>query len=586
MSESPSSDSFFLRCARSRAAMGWLVVALALTAYGNTIFSDFAFDDLKTIRNNPLLKSPRFWRDFASRDYFWMSGESTWRPLVTLSNRLDYALYGAWAGGYHLSNLLLHALNAWLAYWIVQAWNPLPAWGAVAGAIVAAHPAGTEAVNGVSFREDLLAATFMLLSWLALRRGAGGDTRPAWMAAASALFLFACLSKESGLALVPLAAAGARAGLLAAPAGRRMTLRQTLVALNWLMPAALVYIWIWGWGFANPSGAPQSYLGGSRLAAIYNIPRVYAHHLPRLLGGIGLSADYGFEAGPPPASLEAEIGMIVFIVALCVIAGLFEKAPRIGFGLLWIVIALAPVSNIAPLHNPVADRFLYLPLIGLGMAAAGAAEAAWRRAGEWREPAKIAVRRGLLWAGGLCAVWCLLATSNRNLAWSSDERLWTETAKRNGDSWRVLYRLGDIYRAKAQEAASWQERESALNYAAVRLRKAKELAPYHPDVRVALGNVYLMQGRLDDAIAEYRSSLARYPRNPTAAINLSQAYFHKGQFDYAAWHLARAEALGFPVEESFKSKILEARRKAHSERLAVPLDRLIEPPAGAEPIKD
>jgi len=562
----PPGSGLFARLAESRLGLGAAVALLAVLAYGNTILHQFAFDDLATIQRNALLRSDHFWRAFFSADYFWMSGEATFRPLVTLSYWLEHRAFGYWAGGYHATNVALHALNVVLLFRVAAPWFSSPAWGAVAAGILAIHTAGAEAVNGISFREDLLVATLILMAWLALRRAVGSQRiRPGSLSASVAFYLLACLAKESGLVFAALAAMGMRAGLFSAVRGQPLPLRRSLVALNWLMAAALLFLWIWGWWMSNPTGRPHLYFGGSRLIAAYNVPAVYAHHFRRLLWPAGFQADYLFNADPSITGLRVQSGMALFILALCAVAYLFERAPRVGFGLVWMVVTLLPVSNLVPLFNPVADRYLYLPLIGFAISLTAAAEALWRRVPAWNATAALVVRRGMALAGVVAAAVLVFATTQRNLVWGSDERLWSETILHAPESWRALYRLGDYYRAQAEPRTSLEEQETRrqlLGRAEQFLRKAKSLAPHHPDIRNALGNVFLMEGRIEEAIQEYRASLYLYPRNPTACINLCQAYAHRDppNYDLAAYYLRQAGRLGLEVDPEYRSRILALRR--------------------------
>ncbi|MCX7015703.1 MAG: tetratricopeptide repeat protein, partial [Candidatus Sumerlaeota bacterium] len=585
MTGSPASDSSLREAAASSAAtpfrlaslllgsrglMAALPVCLAVLAYGNTVFHGFSYDDIYTVERNPLLRADDYWRRFFSPDYFWMSGEETFRPLVTLSYGLEHKAFGLWAGGYHLTNVALHALNAWLLFLVVAPWFSQPVWGALAASLFAVHTAGTEAVDGVSFREDVLVAAFLLTAWLALRRALRPGTRVSLvpLAAASVLYFLGCLSKESGLVFVALAALGMRAGLLAKGAEKRTPLLPGLLALNALMPAALLFLWVWGAWMGNPGKQPHAYLGGSRLAAAFNLPAVYAHHLKLLLWPAGLQADYIFPGASDILSVAMQAQMALFIVALCAVVYLFERAPRIGFGLAWIVVTLAPVSNLVPLINPLADRYLYLPLAGFAMSAAAAAEALWRRSAGWSQRSTRFVRRAVIVAAAAGLAALLYATTQRNLVWSSDERLWSETVQREPNSYRAWLRLGDALRAQAQPLTApdaLKRRYALLGAAEQYLRKARSLAPHHPDVRNALGNVYLMEGELDEAIEEYRTSLYLLPRNPTASINLAQAYTLRDppNYDLAAFYMTQAARLGYPVDPRFRAMILDRRRASH-----------------------
>ena len=81
----PLQQTLWTTIAGNARLLGLFSALLALLVYGNTVLHGFAFDDSRTIENNPLLASETFWSDLFNADYFLKSGESTFRPLVTIS---------------------------------------------------------------------------------------------------------------------------------------------------------------------------------------------------------------------------------------------------------------------------------------------------------------------------------------------------------------------------------------------------------------------------------------------------------------------------------------------------------------------
>ena len=129
-----------------------------------------------------------------------------WRPLRNLTYSQDYSLWKLNALGFHLTNLLLHALNAILLFVLVRKLAERTTPAAAAGLLYAVHPVLTEAVAWIKGRDDLLAVTFFLAALIAFVRPNTGRSTPAraWF---FLLFLpLALLSKESALCLVPTAA--------------------------------------------------------------------------------------------------------------------------------------------------------------------------------------------------------------------------------------------------------------------------------------------------------------------------------------------------------------------------------------------
>ena len=140
-----------------------LLLAVVLGLYWNTLGHEFVHDDLTLIQQNRTVTELRWGDIFSHRVY---------RPVRTLTYALNYWAGGLDPTGYHLFNLLLHALNSMLVYWLFRAVTGRRTL-AVAGALLfAAHPVQTAAVAYVSGRKDLLAAFFILagcLSFLSYR---------------------------------------------------------------------------------------------------------------------------------------------------------------------------------------------------------------------------------------------------------------------------------------------------------------------------------------------------------------------------------------------------------------------------------
>ena len=86
----------------------------------------------------------------------------TYRPVVTFSYFIDYSLWHLNPAGFHLTNILLHAVNVVLVYLLVSAVSRSRTTAFLTSILFALHPILTEAVNGISYREDLLATTFFL----------------------------------------------------------------------------------------------------------------------------------------------------------------------------------------------------------------------------------------------------------------------------------------------------------------------------------------------------------------------------------------------------------------------------------------
>ena len=186
------------------------VTLAAIILYLPTVRFEYVLDDLHLIVNNTFLREP--WSPLtAFAHHFWhgtIFQEAYYRPIVTSSFALNGLVFGWGPAGFHLVNVLLHALNAALVLALARRLGS-PGWAAACAALLfALHPAAAWPVGSVVARVDLLPALFLLLAWLAwIARG----TSP-WRQAAAvgSCFLLALLSKESALAFLVVPILGLR----------------------------------------------------------------------------------------------------------------------------------------------------------------------------------------------------------------------------------------------------------------------------------------------------------------------------------------------------------------------------------------
>src|SRR3990167_6842711 len=141
-----------------------LVSLISFLVYLNTLHHQFVFDDFRVITNNPYIKDWKYFPALFNHDYFKISGELSYRPLVTLSYFIDYAIWHLNPFGFHLTNLIIHTLNTFIVYLLLFKITRRFNLTVLSCLFFSIHPILTETVNSVGFREDLLCATFFLLT--------------------------------------------------------------------------------------------------------------------------------------------------------------------------------------------------------------------------------------------------------------------------------------------------------------------------------------------------------------------------------------------------------------------------------------
>jgi hypothetical protein len=339
--------------------------------YAPALGGGYLFDDRSIIVGSPLVEELKPLSDYFSRPFFTSSSGALpgyYRPLVVLSFAADYALHQGAASGLHFTNIALHLINAALFSWWLRARGSGPLSAIALAALWALHPRLTEAAAWISGRTDLMSTTFVLLALLAWR--------PTWQRRAlSALLLLAgLLAKETALAGV--AALCCAEWLEQRSRGERQPLVRALPCALPLLAALGAYLGLRAYtvGLAGHSLALGPALRGAAI-----------------LEAVGR---YAFDLFVPwtPDAVQGRLGRptLSFVVpgalVLAACAGLLLRARKklpaelavpAALGL----VALGLALHVLPIPSRMvgADRFLYLPLIGLLACAAPALERLWKK---------------------------------------------------------------------------------------------------------------------------------------------------------------------------------------------------------------
>ncbi len=151
-----------------------LLALVPVCTFLNALYNGFVYDDIGIIEDNYFIRSFHNICKIFSKDYFQLSHELTYRPVVTLSYFIDYAVWHLNPFGYHLTNIILHTINTLLLYFLLVWLIRIRSAALLSSLIFSIHPCITETVNAIGYREDLLVALFSFLSCLCLIRSSQG----------------------------------------------------------------------------------------------------------------------------------------------------------------------------------------------------------------------------------------------------------------------------------------------------------------------------------------------------------------------------------------------------------------------------
>ncbi len=485
----------------------WRLLAvwcLLLTAYSNSFQNALVFDNAPVIGQDPRIRQATTQNisSILRGGYRYdKPAAGLYRPLTTLSYLLNYAVLGGGARplGYHWINLALHALNAALVYTLGTILFGETAPALALAAIWGVHPVLTESVTNIVGRADLLASAAILAGLLCHIRAASsaGGRKAAWLIGVGAAQTIGLFSKESAVVLPGMMLAYDLIWLDAwfdsAPWRRRAASYGAL-----LLPfAAFVYLRNQAHLQLNIPFADNPLVSAGFWTARLTAVEVIGKYLLLFLWPAELSADYSYRAVTlfgQPLTLEALLALSVCATAVLLLVWFARRAQKpIVFLLLFFFLALLPTSNlIVPIGSIMAERFLYLPSIGL----AGCAVAAL-----WRVSRSPQAARARLIALALVCVALGARTYARNLDWKDELSLWTSAAEAVPGSAKAHYNLG-----KALETLPGRLADAIIEY-----RVSLRIDPDHADVHTNLANALAAAGHLPEAISEYWAAMEIEP---------------------------------------------------------------------------
>ena len=359
-----------------------------------------------------------------------------YRPLTTLSYSLNYALGGLAPLGFHLANVLLHAVVCVLVLLLaLHVGLGLPA-AVVAAALFAVMPVHVEAVANVAGRKDLLVAAFSIGALLAhsraMRRGGFA------IALAPLLVAGALLSKEAGLVLVGLLAAH---DLFFARAEWRAHRRRALGLFASYVAVTLLFV-LARHAVLDTLVFPRIPFDENPVAdapawvRMMTAVAVLGRGLVLLVLPASLSADYSYAAILPVTSPldPAFLASAAAIVALAAIAWRFRKPFPLGpFAFLWYGISIFPASNLAvPIGTIFGERLLYVPSVAFALVVGAGAGRLLASRARVAAMAAVAVVLGLYG----------LRTWDYSRAWANDLTVFTAAATAQPDSAKAQRMLG------------------------------------------------------------------------------------------------------------------------------------------------
>lgn len=465
------------------------LVLLTLAAYANSLWNGFVWDDEVLVRENPHIRNLTYLPTLFTSDLVHNShgGPAYYRPLQAITYLLDYQLWGTHPTGYHLTNILLHALCVVLVWMTLRRLVSDPLIPLLVAAVFAVHPLNTSAVTYIAGRADSLALAGMLGAFLFHHHYRQQQTpRVLFFVAALLCYVAALFSRENAL-LFPVLLV-----VLSGPPWRR--------AFQQAIPFALLAVAFLIWRAAVIEHVEKPVLGAWPIPwdlRLQLILRSLATYFGLLFWPVHLQMDRSVAFAPWQLAIAGLLVASVLITALWWTA---HREPVAFRGLLWFVVTLLPLTGALNLVATVAEHWLYVPMIGFYLALAIVVV----RHTRWLLPATGVV---------LCAL--MLRTVVRNRDWTDGTVFFTRQAHAAAHSERTFTNLGHTLVVTGQTDAGLAA-----------LERAEQLNPRCPTAKYNLAVVLALRGDTDRAQEKLTACLALAPDDPTGwelAAQLAEA---------------------------------------------------------------
>jgi tetratricopeptide (TPR) repeat protein len=576
-----------------------LLLAACIVCYANGLTGDFTYDDKAIVRDDPRIREPAGIAQIFSTPYFGgPRGVGTgFRPIVLTSYAVQWWLHGRAVVGYHVANVLLHALvTLLLVRFLLRLAVPEPA-AFGAALLFAVHPIHVEAVTSLVGRAETLAAVFVfgfLLAALAFRRASTGRALP--LAAALLCYGLGLLTKESAAvapALAFLAFWRLEEGSAVHRVGNALRSGIPLYAgAAVLLALDLAYRrWVLG-GFLK-SGSFRIFELENPLAPLAPLVRaanaatILLRYAGRLLVPLRLSSDESAWSIPVRRGFDAAgLAALLLLAAIASICVVRERERReVAFGVLFFLMAFVATANVFFATGTIlAERLAYLPSAGFALALAAGMLGSSEQARIPRFRAAVFLTIGLAFA---------VRTVERNRVWKSDETLFAESVRTSPESAKAHYNLAWVSMEHGRLAPALEEytratriypkyfdawagkglaeqRLGLLAEAERSYAKSIEIAPSYENGFFRLGFVRELRGNLPGAERAYSLGLEKHPRSTPLAFRLAKV---RSQLDRptaeADWRhaieIARGSSpfrLGFAQWLLGRGRIGEARFQA------------------------
>ena len=525
--------------ANDRRAVLWIclmLIACVFLVFGRDVRHEFVnFDDEAYFTTNLHVENGLTWKNALWA--FQIGYAANWHPLTWLSLMLDVQLFGTGPLGPHLTNVILHAASTVLLFLLLRRLTGSPWPAAFVAALFAIHPLHVESVAWASERKDVLSGLFFMLTLLMYARYAERSASPKphrgiFYGLALTFFALGLMSKPM-LVTVPFVLL-----LLDYWPLKRVPFRKAGHSSTWLhllvekVPFLILSV---ASCILTVQAQKQAITPTIELSLFWRAANAVVSctaYLGQMFYPAGLAVFY--------PHLQSALPVWQIIVSSVTVAGITVGAfvlrrnhPYLLAGWLWYLGMLVPVIGLLQVGGQArADRYTYLPLIGvfimIAWAAKDLAEAkkSWRQIFVFLAPAIV----GILMA-------CSFIQASY---WRNSEALWTHTLACTTRNYVAYSDLASVLATQGRDPEAIQNYQTAL-----------EINPRYAEAHNNIGIVFVRHGEVTKGIEQYHTALEINPRYADAHVNLGNALAMEGHYDEAIEQFKQALQLNEDNGEIF-----------------------------------
>ncbi|MEI7727102.1 MAG: tetratricopeptide repeat protein [Bacteroidota bacterium] len=483
--------------------MPLVCMMLACLAFIPVFKADFVnWDDMDYAYNNQTIQSLSNFKEIVTERV-----QGNYHPLTMLTLALNYAISGNDATLYHVVNLLLHLMNVLLVFVFIFQLSGKKPWTAFITALLfAIHPLHVESVAWVSERKDVLYSFFFMAGLIAYLNFLEKRTLLR-LSAVFGLFILSLLSKPAAIVFpVVLIVIDYYYNRLNEP-------RSYIEKIPFFLVAVI-------FGLLTLNGQPitgevsDTLMIPSHFKFFFGFYGIMMYILMAIVP-VNLCAFYPYPVVNEALPIIYYISPLMTLILVILIITGFRKNRLITFAILFYLVNLALVLQFYPNGSAIiADRYTYIPMIGLFLAA-GHYFQKWADAHSGK-PTPLAFTILIL-----VSLILTILTFQQASTWKNSAVLWDQAISVVPSS-KAYTNLGLIYKIDKQKSKALE-----MFTRAIEINKAEK------DAMINRGDIYFSQKKFDLAIFDYNQCLAIYPNEQLPIQNRGAAYAATGKYDLA-----------------------------------------------------